>query len=312
MGQPATQETNQNGALAHSAAAIDSHLDYLWLERGLSRATLAAYRQDLAALAAWLQRDIATATEADLHGFLADRLGAGRSSRTAARFLAAARSFYRRAVETGGTTVDPTANLPSPLLGRPLPNSLSEEEVERLLRAPRSDDPEGAPGEYRDKVMLELLYATGLRVSELVSLAVAALNPRRGTVQVVGKGGKERLVPVGEVALGWLAGYLAQGRPHILKGRASEALFPSNRGRAMTRQTFWHAIKRYAAIAGIDREISPHTLRHAFATHLVNHGADLRAVQLMLGHADLSTTQIYTHVARDRLKRLHAQHHPRG
>ena len=208
--------------------------------------------------------------------------------------------------------MDPTANLPSPLLGRPLPNSLSEEEVERLLRAPRSDDPEGAPGEYRDKVMLELLYATGLRVSELVALAVAALNPRRGTVQVVGKGGKERLVPVGEVALGWLAGYLAQGRPHILKGRACEALFPSNRGRAMTRQTFWHAIKRYAAIAGIDREISPHTLRHAFATHLVNHGADLRAVQLMLGHADLSTTQIYTHVARDRLKRLHAQHHPRG
>ena len=312
MGQPPTQDTNQNGALAHSSAAIDAHLDYLWLERGLSRATLTAYRQDLAALAAWLQRDIATATEADLHGFLAARLGAGRSSRTAARFLAAARSFYRRAVETGAATVDPTANLPSPLLGRPLPTSLSEEEVERLLRAPRSDDPEGAPGEYRDKVMLELLYATGLRVSELVSLAVAALNPRRGTVQVVGKGGKERLVPVGEVALGWLAGYLAQGRPHILKGRASEALFPSNRGRAMTRQTFWHAIKRYATIAGIDREISPHTLRHAFATHLVNHGADLRAVQLMLGHADLSTTQIYTHVARDRLKRLHAQHHPRG
>ena len=313
MGQPpATESPNQNGALAHSAAAIDAHLDYLWLERGLSRATLAAYRQDLAALAAWLERDIATATEADLHGFLAARLGAGRSPRTAARFLAAARSFYQRAVETGAATVDPTANLPSPLLGRPLPTSLSEEEVERLLRAPRSDDPEGAPGEYRDKVMLELLYATGLRVSELVSLAVAALNPRRGTVQVVGKGGKERLVPVGEVALEWLAGYLLHGRPRILKGRASEALFPSNRGRAMTRQTFWHAIKRYAAIAGIDREISPHTLRHAFATHLVNHGADLRAVQLMLGHADLSTTQIYTHVARDRLKRLHAQHHPRG
>ena len=313
MGQPPpTQETNQNGALAHSAAAIDAHLDYLWLERGLRRATLAAYRQDLATLAAWLGRDIATATEADLHGFLAARLNAHRSPRTVARFLAAARSFYQRNLETGATTVDPTANLPSPLLGRPLPSSLSEDEVERLLRAPRSDDPDGAPGEYRDRVMLELLYATGLRVSELVSLTVSALNPRRGTVQVVGKGAKERLVPVGEVALDWLAGYMAKCRPSILKGRPSQALFPSNRGRAMTRQTFWHAIKRYAAIAGIDREISPHTLRHAFATHLVNHGADLRAVQLMLGHADLSTTQIYTHVARDRLKRLHAEHHPRG
>lgn len=320
MGQSSpTQETNQNGASTQSNAqragafaAIDAHLDHLWLERGLSRATLAAYRHDLAALAAWLKRDIVTATEADLHAFLAARLGARRSPRTAARFLAAARSFYRRAVETGAIARDPTANLPSPLLGRPLPGSLSEDEVERLLRAPRSDDPAGAPGEYRDRVMLELLYATGLRVSELVSLTVAALNTRRGTVQVVGKGAKERLVPVGEVALAWLARYLVDGRPRILKGRASEALFPSNRGRAMTRQTFWHAIKRYAVVAGIDREISPHTLRHAFATHLVNHGADLRAVQLMLGHADLSTTQIYTHVARDRLKRLHAEHHPRG
>ena len=319
MGQPSpTRETNASGASTQSvgtAAAlpsIDAHLDYLWLERGLSRATLAAYRQDLAALAAWLERDIATATEADLHRFLAARLGAGRSPRTAARFLAAARSYYRRALETGATSLDPTANLPSPLLGRPLPGSLSEDEVERLLRAPRSDDPEGAPGEYRDRVMLELLYATGLRVSELVSLTVSALNTRRGTVQVVGKGAKERLVPVGEVALAWLARYLAEGRPRILKARASEALFPSNRGRAMTRQAFWHAVKRYAVVAGIDRDISPHTLRHAFATHLVNHGADLRAVQLMLGHADLSTTQIYTHVARDRLKRLHAEHHPRG
>ena len=320
MGQSRpTQDTNQDDAATHSTAqragalaAIDAHLDYLWLERGLSRATLAAYRKDLAALAAWLERDIVTATEADLHAFLAACLGAGRSPRTAARFLAATRSFYRRALETGVVERDPTANLPSPLLGRPLPGSLSEEEVERLLGAPRSNDPEGAPGEYRDRVMLELLYATGLRVSELVSLTVSALNTRRGTVQVVGKGAKERLVPVGEVALAWLARYLAESRPRILKARASEALFPSNRGRAMTRQTFWHAVKRYAAIAGIDREISPHTLRHAFATHLVNHGADLRAVQLMLGHADLSTTQIYTHVARDRLKRLHAEHHPRG
>lgn len=307
-----TEQTNQLGASTHSAKAIDAHLDHLWLERGLSRATLAAYRQDLAALAAWLGRDIGTATEADLQAFLAARLAQRRSPRTVARFLAAARSFYRRGVETGALSDDPTANVESPLLGRPLPGALSEAEVERLLRAPRSDDPTAAPGPYRDRVMLELLYATGLRVSELVSLPVAALNTRRGTVQVVGKGAKERLVPVGEVALGWLTRYLTACRPHILNGRASDALFPSNRGRAMTRQTFWHAVKRYAALAGIDRAISPHTLRHAFATHLVNHGADLRAVQLMLGHADLSTTQIYTHVARDRLKRLHAEHHPRG
>ena len=316
---PASQDSTQNGASAPATAppagalaAIEAHLDHLWLEHGLGRATLAAYRQDLTGFAAWLGRDLATATEADLHAFLADRLAARRSPRTAARFLAAARSFYQRGVQTGALASDPTANVPSPRLGRPLPRSLSEEEVERLLKAPRSDDPAGAPLEYRDRVMLELLYATGLRVTELVSLTVSAVNLRRGTAQVVGKGAKERLVPVGEVALDWLARYLAACRPRILGGRASQALFPSNRGKAMTRQTFWHAIKRYAAVAGIDRDISPHTLRHAFATHLVNHGADLRAVQLMLGHADLSTTQIYTHVARDRLKRLHAEHHPRG
>ena len=303
------------GALAEhmpSHGAIDAHLDYLWLERGLSRATLDGYRQDLAGLAEWLRRDLATATEADLQGYLAARLAARRSPRTVARFLSAARSFYRRAVEEGVVSTDPTANLNRPLLGRPLPGSLSEEEVERLLNAPRSDDPEGEPRGFRDRVMLETLYATGLRVTELVSLTLAAANLRAGLVQVVGKGGKERLVPMGEVALDWIERYLAAARPHILNGRPCQALFPSNRARAMTRQTFWHAIKRYAALAGIDRDISPHTLRHAFATHLVNHGADLRAVQLMLGHADLSTTQIYTHVARDRLKRLHAEHHPRG
>ena len=229
-----------------------------------------------------------------------------------ARFLAAARSFYGHAVANGALAADPTANVSRPLLGRPLPGSLSEEEVERLLKAPRSDDPEGDPLGFRDRTMLETLYATGLRVSELVSLSLAAANLRAGLVQVVGKGGKERLVPLGEVALGWIERHLAMARPRILGGRPSDALFPSNRARAMTRQTFWHIVKRYAAAAGIEREISPHTLRHAFATHLVNHGADLRAVQLMLGHADLSTTQIYTHVARDRLKRLHAEHHPRG
>ena len=293
-------------------APIDRHLDYLWMERGLSRATLDGYRQDLLGLADWLQRDLTTAQESDLQAFLADRLRTRRSPRTVARFLSAARGFYRRAVETGAMAEDPTANLRPPALGRPLPDGLSENEVEQLLQAPRSDEPLGCPGGFRDRVMLETLYATGLRVSELVSLTLAAVNLRAGAVRVVGKGGKERLVPLGEVALRWIERYVATARPHILKGRASDALFPSNRGKAMTRQTFWHAIKRYAAQAGIDRDISPHTLRHAFATHLVNHGADLRAVQLMLGHADLSTTQIYTHVARDRLKRLHAEHHPRG
>ena len=295
-----------------SNGAIDAHLDYLWMERGLSRATLDGYRRDLEGLAAWLRRDLATATEADLQDFLAARLADRRSPRTVARFLSAARSFYRRAVEDGTLRTDPTANLNRPLLGRPLPGSLSEEEVERLLKAPRSDDPEGDPQGFRDRAMLETLYATGLRVSELVSLSLAAANLRAGLVTVVGKGGKERLVPLGEVALDWIERYLAKARPRILRERPCNALFPSNRARAMTRQTFWHAIKRYAALAEIERDISPHTLRHAFATHLVNHGADLRAVQLMLGHADLSTTQIYTHVARDRLKQLHAAHHPRG
>ena len=197
-------------------------------------------------------------------------------------------------------------------MGRPLPKSLSEQDVERLLAAPRVDDPAGRPSEYRDRAMLEVLYAAGLRVSELTGLAVSALNMRQGVARVTGKGEKERLVPVGEVALDWVQRYLASARPALLLGRRSDALFVSNRGGALTRQTFWHAIKRYARRAGIASDISPHTLRHAFATHLVNHGADLRAVQMMLGHADLSTTQIYTHVARDRLQRLHSTHHPRG
>ena len=305
MSKPTAQQLPHDGA-------IDAHLDHLWLERGLSRATLASYRQDLTSFAAWLRRDLTSATESDVQGYLALRYAQRSSPRTVARFLSAARGFYRHAVERGAMATDPTANLSAPLLGRPLPRSLSEAEVERLLNAPRCDDPEGAPEGLRDRAMLETLYATGLRVSELVTLTLAALNRRRAIVQVVGKGGKERLVPVGEVALEWIDRYLAGARDRILNGRTSDALFPSNRGRAMTRQTFWYAIKRYAAVAGIDRDISPHTLRHAFATHLVNHGADLRAVQLMLGHEDLSTTQIYTHVARDRLKRLHAEHHPRG
>jgi len=292
--------------------AIDAHLDHLWMQRGLSRATLAGYRRDLVGFANWLDRDLATARESDLQAYLAKRLAEQRSPRTVARFLSSARSFYRHAVDSGAMSTDPTANLSRPLLGRPLPGSLTEDEVEALLAAPKSDDPHNAPAGFRDRTMLETLYATGLRVSELVSLTLTSMNVTRGTVQVIGKGGKERLVPVGETAIDWIERYVRSARPEILKRRTSSALFVSNRAQAMTRQTFWHIVKRYARAAGIDREISPHTLRHAFATHLVNHGADLRAVQLMLGHADLSTTQIYTHVARDRLKRLHAEHHPRG
>ncbi|MYB36983.1 MAG: site-specific tyrosine recombinase XerD [Gammaproteobacteria bacterium] len=297
---------------AASTGSIDRHLDSLWLERGLGRATLNAYRQDLEGLQAWLERDPAEASEADLRDYMASRLEAGHSARSISRFLSAARGLYRKLVEDGVLDRDPSANLDRPRLGRPLPATLSEREVERLLNAPDSSDPTGNPIGFRDRTMLETLYATGLRVSELVGLTLSSFSDRRGTVQVIGKGGRERLTPVGEVALDWLRQYLALARPVLLRGRASDVLFPSNRSVAMTRQTFWHAVKRHAAVAGIDRSISPHTLRHAFATHLVNHGADLRVVQLMLGHADLSTTQIYTHVARARLKELHAEHHPRG
>ncbi len=243
---------------------------------------------------------------------MAERHGAGVSARSTARGLSCLRGYYRAAVDGGRLERDPTADLAQPLLGRPLPKSLAENEVEALLAAPDVEDPTGNPGEYRDRTMLEVLYATGLRVSELVGLTVTALNLRQGVARVTGKGDKERLVPVHEEALHWVGRYLVTARPALLRGRPSDALFPSNRGTPMTRQAFWHGIKRYARRAGIAREISPHTLRHAFATHLVNNDADLRAVQMMLGHADLSTTQIYTHVARDRLKRLHSSHHPRG
>lgn len=290
---------------------IESFLSQLWLERGLARATLDAYRRDLEQFERWLERDLATAVEADLHAYLAHRYEVGHSPRSVMRFLSAVRGFYRRLFEQGTIAEDPTAHLTSPKLGRPLPDTLTEEDVQALLEAPNTESPQHDPVGFRDRAMLETLYATGLRVSELVGLTLPALNRTRGTVQVVGKGDKERLVPVGAVAMDWLERYLDEARPLLTVGKPTDALFPSRRGRAMTRQTFWHAVKRYAAAAGI-ADISPHTLRHAFATHLINHGADLRAVQLMLGHADLTTTQIYTHVARDRLRRLHAQHHPRG
>ena len=297
---------------ARGSSEIDRYLDGLWLRKGLAPNTLAAYRRDLTAFLAWFARPLDSARANDIQDYLAERHTGGASARSTARLLSCLRGYYGAAVDAGRLERDPTADLAQPLLGRPLPKSLAENEVEALLAAPKVGDASANPGEYRDRAMLEILYATGLRVSELVGLSVSALNLRQGVVRVTGKGGRERLVPVGEVALEWLGRYVLTARPALLKGRPSDALFPSNRGTPMTRQTFWHAIKRYARRAGIERGISPHTLRHAFATHLVNHGADLRAVQTMLGHADLSTTQMYTHVARDRLKRLHSTHHPRG
>jgi integrase/recombinase XerD len=231
-----------------------------------------------------------------------------RSPRSAARALSCLRGFYRHLLRSGDISADPTLDLDSPRIGRPLPKTLSEEDVEALLQAPELDNAVG----FRDRCMLELLYACGLRVSELTGLRLSELSLNQGVVRVSGKGGKERLVPVGEEALHWLQRYLREVRPELLGTQASDMLFPGRRGEAMTRQTFWYRIKHHARVAGISKPISPHVLRHAFATHLVNHGADLRVVQLLLGHSDLSTTQIYTHVARQRLQDLHGQHHPRG
>ena len=286
---------------------IDQYIDEIWLEKGLSVNTLAAYRRDLQALAEDAGKDLFQVSEADLLQVLAKRYGRGLQARSSARWLSCIKGFYRHSLARGRIEADPAAHVEHPRLGKPLPGTLSEQQVVALLNAPDAETPIG----LRDRAMLELLYATGLRISELVSLGLASINLRQGVVRVVGKGGKERLVPVGQEALAWVARFVRDGRPALFGDRTA-ALFPSRRGRPMTRQTFWHAIKRYALQAGIDRSISPHTLRHAFATHLLNHGADLRAVQMMLGHADLSTTQIYTHIAQARLKNLHETHHPRG
>jgi len=291
---------------------IGQFIDSLWLERGLSDHTLNAYRRDLSQFAIWLSRnecvDLADVTTAELQRYLGHRLKQGGSPRTAARFLSSVRSFYRWLLREGTIADDPTVRLESPRQGRPLPKSLSEADVDRLLLAPNLE----SDIEFRDRTMLELLYACGLRVSELTTLGVSEVSLNQGVVRVMGKGSKERLIPMGEEALDWLQRYLLGPRVTLTKGRNSDVLFPSNRGVAMTRQTFWYRIKLYAQRAGIQVHLSPHTLRHAFATHLLNHGADLRVVQMLLGHSDLSTTQIYTHVARQRMQELHAQHHPRG
>jgi integrase/recombinase XerD len=290
---------------------IDQFLDALWLEKGLSENSRNSYRSDLALYNGWLhERGIAldTAGRDVLLDHLAWRVEQGYKARSTARLLSGARGFYRYLLREKLIRVDPTLQIDMPQLGKPLPKSLSEADVEALLQAPDLSEAIG----QRDRAMLEVLYACGLRVTELVSLTLDQVNLRQGVLRVVGKGNKERLVPMGEEAVVWVKRYLRDGRAELLNGKSSDIVFPSQRGEQMTRQTFWHRIKHQAQVAGIAKSLSPHTLRHAFATHLLNHGADLRVVQMLLGHSDLSTTQIYTHVARARLQELHATHHPRG
>lgn len=291
---------------------IELFLDTLWIERNLAQNTLSSYRQDLHQLTDWLaahQLSLLKVTAEDLQSFLAERLEGGYKASSSARQLSAMRRLFQYLYREKLRGDDPSAVLSSPKLPQRLPKDLSESQIERLLQAPSTE----IPLELRDKAMLELLYATGLRVSELVGLSVSDISLRQGVVRVTGKGDKERLVPLGEEAVYWLEQYLEYGRPWLTNGQSMDVMFPSNRAQQMTRQTFWHRIKHYALLAGIDSEkLSPHVLRHAFATHLLNHGADLRVVQMLLGHSDLSTTQIYTHVANERLRQLHQQHHPRG
>ena len=295
------------------AKIVDRFADGLWLADGLAKNTLESYRRDVSQFAVWLRgesgRGLIDAEPEDLQRHLTWRIETRKAlPRTTGRLVSALRRFYRFAAREGLRDDDPTVDLASPRLPRSLPRSLSEAEVEALLATPNVDTALG----LRDKAMLETLYASGLRVSELVGLKTLQVSLEMGVVRVMGKGSKERLTPLGEQAIDWIQRYRELARPELLAAHKSDALFVTARGRAMTRQAFWGLVKRYAKAADIGHEISPHTLRHAFATHLINHGADLRVVQLLLGHADISTTQIYTHVARERLKALHAKHHPRG
>ncbi len=293
-------------------ATIDQYLDALWVEKGLSLNTLQAYRRDLLTFSKWLTLrscGLLDARQQDIMGFFAHCAQHQQSARSSARQLSCLRGFYRYQLRMSRVDADPTLNIDSPKLPRPLPKSLTEADVEALLQAPQHA---ASALELRDKAMLEMLYACGLRVSELVGLQTTQVSLTQGVVRVLGKGGKERLVPMHDEAQHWLEKFLSGGRAELLDGKLCDAVFPSRRKQAMTRQTFWHRIKLYATRAGIGTALSPHTLRHAFATHLLNHGADLRVVQLLLGHSDLSTTQIYTHIASQRLQALHAAHHPRG
>lgn len=288
---------------------IDLFADAMWLESGLSKNTLSAYRSDLTRLCRYLgDQSLLDVHAADVQKFLAVLLAEGTKSSSSARVLSTLRRFYRYQIRERRVSDDPCAQVRSPKQGRPLPKTLSERQVTALLTAP---DTSSALG-LRDRAMLETLYATGLRVSELVNLTLLEVSLDIGLVRIIGKGNKERLVPLGEQAIDWIRDYSNSARLDLLGQKQSDAVFVTARGSSMSRQAFWYIIKKYAAKAGFDQVLSPHTLRHAFATHLINHGADLRSVQMLLGHADLSTTQIYTHVARERLQSLHAQHHPRG
>ena len=292
------------------SAELDVFIDHLWLEDGLAKNTLESYRLDLSAFSVWLNKQnkqLLTVDQADIQQYLAVKFPQNKA-RSISRLIASLRRFYRYLMRDSKISIDPTIQIQSPKLPRSLPKSLNEDEVLALLEAPNLTESAG----LRDRAMLELLYACGLRVSELVGVKVTEVSINDGVVRVTGKGSKTRLVPRGEEAVDWISRYLAQARPDILQKRLCDALFVTNRGEAMTRQAFWYLIKRYALLAGINKPMSPHVLRHAFATHLLNHGADLRVVQMLLGHADISTTQIYTHVARERLKQLHSMHHPRG
>ncbi|WP_339721195.1 site-specific tyrosine recombinase XerD [uncultured Paraglaciecola sp.] len=297
------------------ASQIEEFVEAMWLEKGLSENTLSAYRSDLTKFALYLalQGDegrpvlLIDFNQNELHQYLATRYDSGLSERSTSRFLSSLRSLCQYMLRQKIRSDDPVSLLQNPKLPQSLPKTLTETEVIDLLNAPKTDD----PIQLRDKAMLEVLYATGLRVTELVSLRLDQLSLQQGVVRIIGKGNKERLVPLGEDAVDWVAKFLKQGRGALLKSE-SDIVFPSKRGVAMTRQTFWHRIKLYSQMANIQTDLSPHTLRHAFATHLLNHGADLRVVQMLLGHSDLSTTQIYTHVATERLQKLVAEHHPRG
>ena len=299
-------------ATEKGSSLIDEFCDALWLEDGLAKNTLEAYRRDLNQFARWLEaqqgKKLLDGNVADIQSYLGHQFRKKTRASSAARLLSSLKRFYRYGLRQGRIKADPTLKIDTPKLPRSLPRSLTEEDVESLLTAPAVEQALG----LRDKAMLETLYASGLRVSELVTLKLGQVSQDMGVVRVMGKGSKERLVPLGEEALAWIRRYLKEARPALLGARSSDDLFVTARGAAMTRQMFWHLLRRHALKAGLKKPISPHTLRHAFATHLLNHGADLRVVQLLLGHSDISTTQIYTHVARERLKQLHAKHHPRG
>ena len=290
---------------------IDEFIDHLWLEDGLSKNTLNSYRFDLELFTGWLdksfKKNILDTSQVDIQQYLSFKFPTSKS-RSISRLLAALRRLFRYLLRQKKIKIDPTLEIQSPKIPKSLPKSLSEEDVELLLAAPDVETNAG----LRDKAMLELLYACGLRVSELVNILLTELSMTEGVIRVTGKGNKTRLVPMGEEAVDWIKKYIDESRNNILKQRVSKYLFITIRGSAMTRQAFWYLIKRYSIIANIKKPMSPHIMRHAFATHLLNHGADLRVVQMLLGHSDISTTQIYTHVARERLKKLHESHHPRG